>query len=292
MIIILEEEIGTTELSEQVAWYFEVADFDLPSGMLESIFTAAGQLLGSNGNSSPAIIPAPSATGYFLRSDGSTVKMGWQSVDLSQLVQTAVKTAAYTAINNDHVLVNASGASADFEVTLPASPLVGYKVRVSMVAKHATWKVTINRNAQLVMGLTTTGRLSLVNEGDSVYFEYTGATLGWVAIFSTKVPAKVSTVTSASTITPNADVTDIYTVTALAVAPTFAAPSGVPLEGQKLILRIKDNGTARALTWNAIYRAMGTALPTTTVLSKTLYLGFVYNFTDSKWDLIASAQEA
>lgn len=96
------------------------------------------------------------------------------------------------------------------------------------------------------------------------------------------------TTTSSATPTPNAGITDIYTVTALAEAATFGAPTGTPVNGQKLIIRIKDNATARALSWNAIYRA-GTdvALPTTTVLSKTLYCGFIYNSSDSKWDLVA-----
>ena len=77
-------------------------------------------------------------------------------------------------------------------------------------------------------------------------------------------------------------------LTALAVADAFAAPTGTPTDGQHLIIRIKDNGTARALTWNSIYRAgSDVALPSTTVLGKTLYLGFIYNAADSKWDLLA-----
>ncbi len=86
--------------------------------------------------------------------------------------------------------------------------------------------------------------------------------------------------------------TDIFVITAQAGALLFNSPSGTPVQGEKLIIRIKDNGTARALTWNAVFRAMWTVLPSTTVLSKTLYLWFVYNSTDTKWDLIASAQEA
>ncbi len=85
---------------------------------------------------------------------------------------------------------------------------------------------------------------------------------------------------------------DQFEITAQAGALLFNAPSGTPLGGQKLIIRIKDNGTARALTYNAIFRAMGNALPSTTVLSKTLYMGFIYNATDTKWDLVALAQEA
>lgn len=85
---------------------------------------------------------------------------------------------------------------------------------------------------------------------------------------------------------------DEFIVTAQAGALLFNAPGGTPVQGQKLIVRIKDNGTARALTYNSVFRAMGTALPSTTVLGKTLYLGFIYNATDTKFDLVAAAQEA
>ncbi|WP_230685813.1 hypothetical protein, partial [Streptococcus pneumoniae] len=83
-----------------------------------------------------------------------------------------------------------------------------------------------------------------------------------------------------------------YTVTALAVGATFGAPTGTPTEGQSLVIRVKDNGTARSLAYNAIYRAVGVTLPTTTVISKTIYLGMFYNSSDTKWDVVAVAQEA
>ena len=85
---------------------------------------------------------------------------------------------------------------------------------------------------------------------------------------------------------------DQFEITAQAGALLFNAPGGTPLGGQKLIIRIKDNGTARALTYNAIFRAMGNALPTTTVISKTMYMGFIFNATDTKWDLVALTTEA
>lgn len=71
----------------------------------------------------------------------------------------------------------------------------------------------------------------------------------------------------------------------------IAAPTGSPTNGQKLLLRFKDNGTARTLTWNAIYRAIGVTLPTSTVAGKTMYIGMVYNSTDTKWDVIAVSVE-
>ena len=103
-----------------------------------------------------------------------------------------------------------------------------------------------------------------------------------------RINPRNGTITDSATPTPDINVQDIFTITALAQAATIAAPLGVPVNGQKLIIRIKDDATARALSWNAIYRA-GTdiALPTTTVISKTMYCGFIYNLTDSKWDLVA-----
>ena len=64
------------------------------------------------------------------------------------------------------------------------------------------------------------------------------------------------------------------------------------MKGQKLTIRIKDNGTARTLAWNAIYRACGVPLPTITVASKTMYVGCIYNSSDTKWDVVSLTQEA
>jgi len=106
-----------------------------------------------------------------------------------------------------------------------------------------------------------------------------------------------TTITGAAggTITPTSDTTNQYTITALGAAATIAIPSGTPIDGQKLTIRIKDNGTARALTWTTSaggYRIIGTTLPTTTVISKTVYVGCAYNSADSFWDVVAVAQQA
>ena len=107
-------------------------------------------------------------------------------------------------------------------------------------------------------------------------------------ISTTNVISENTTTASSATPTPTGgSLRNYFTVTALATAPTFAAPSGSPVDGNLLLIRIKDNWTARALAWNAIYRAGDTTLPTTTVISKTMYLLFVYNGADSKWDIIS-----
>lgn len=97
------------------------------------------------------------------------------------------------------------------------------------------------------------------------------------------------------TITPTSASTNQYTVTALGAAATIAIPSGTPIDGQKLTIRIKDNGTARTLTWTTSaggYRAVGVYLPTTTTLSKVTYVGCIYNSQDSFWDVVAVTTQA
>tara|TARA_Y100000385_G_C13084376_1_gene635631 strand:+ start:1736 stop:2464 length:729 start_codon:yes stop_codon:yes gene_type:complete len=100
------------------------------------------------------------------------------------------------------------------------------------------------------------------------------------------------TTASTATLTIDSDVNDFIVVTAQAEALTIAAPTGTPVEGQKVIVRIKDDGSARGITFNAIFRAIGVTLPTTTVASKITYLGLVYNSTDTKWDIVATKTEA
>lgn len=102
---------------------------------------------------------------------------------------------------------------------------------------------------------------------------------------------RVQTVTSSATVTPT-HTNDIVTITAQATGLTLANPTGAFAEGQSLMIRIKDNGTARSITFGSNYRAIGITLPTTTVISKTLYLGIIYNDTDSKWDVLGINQEA
>lgn len=120
----------------------------------------------------------------------------------------------------------------------------------------------------------------------------TGNVSGANGTFTGLVTAGSATTATGATITPTANDANTYTVTALAAAATIAAPSGTPVEGQSLTLRIKDDGTSRALTWNAIYRALGITLPTATVAGKLMYINMKYNEVDTKWDVLAVGKQA
>lgn len=141
----------------------------------------------------------------------------------------------------------------------------------------------------------TAGTALTTPEAGTLEFSNTETGLTFTAVSTRKAIAYrnpiVSTIASSATPTPTAG-EDHFTVTALAVGATFAAPTGTPTDGQTLMIRIRDNATARTLAFNAIYRAIGVTLPTTTVISKLTYLRCVYNSADTKWDVLATVTEA
>jgi murein DD-endopeptidase MepM/ murein hydrolase activator NlpD len=104
-------------------------------------------------------------------------------------------------------------------------------------------------------------------------------------------PPSVQSVVSSATVTPTFS-DDMVKITAQATGLTLANPTGTAVPAWGIAIRIKDNGTARSIAYGTQYRAIGVTLPTTTVISKTLYLGMVYNSDDTKWDVVAVAQEA
>ena len=150
--------------------------------------------------------------------------------------------------------------------------------------------------AGLVASTSTAIGVGSIELGHATDTTISRSSAGVVTIEAVRV-ATCNTTTETSNATPTvaiAGVKHTHTITALAVAAAFAAPtSTVTLtDDNTLTIRIKDNATARALSWNVIFRAVGVTLPTTTVINKTLYVGFKYNVADTKWDCIATAQEA
>lgn len=106
-----------------------------------------------------------------------------------------------------------------------------------------------------------------------------------------RIQPRVYSTASTATLTPDVSAYDTFILTAQAAGLTIAAPTGTPVQGERILIRIKDNGTSRALTWNAIFRNIGVTVPTATVINKTLYVGAIYNSTDTKWDIIAVTME-
>lgn len=130
-------------------------------------------------------------------------------------------------------------------------------------------------------------------ETDTGKLKFGDGTTVWTSLgyFSGSSAPNVQSVTSAATVTPTFS-NDLVKITAQAAALALANPTGTAVPGWGLAIRIKDNGTARAISYGTQYRAIGVTLPTTTVISKTLYLACIWNADDTKFDVVAVAQEA
>lgn len=107
-----------------------------------------------------------------------------------------------------------------------------------------------------------------------------------------KISVRSSVLSNPATLTPASDDYDMFIVTALAQGMTIAAPTGTPVNGQGMLIRIKDAGSAQSLSWNAIYRAVGVTIPTATVGNKVLYIAVRYNTEATKWDVLSVGREA
>jgi hypothetical protein len=198
------------------------------------------------------------------------VASGGTGANTAATARTALSAAASGANNDITSLTGLTAATGSGNVVLATSPTLVTPTLVtpalgtpaSGVVTNLTGTASININGTVGATTPTTGAFTLL-KGTS------------------------ATTTTNTTITPTSDTTNQYTVTALGSGATIAAPSGSPIDGQKLIIRIKDNGTARALTWNATYTVRGTTLPTTTVVGETLYVGCIYNSAASVWDVVA-----
>lgn len=164
-------------------------------------------------------------------------------------------------------------------MTAPSGAIVGDTDSQTLTNKTLTTPV--------ISAISNTGTITLPTSTDTLVGKATTHA-------HKRITMRVQFVADAATVTPNADTNDSVDITAIAQAFTIADPSGTPTNFQKMIIRIKDNGTARAITWGSGYVAGGVALPNTTVLSKILTLGFIYNTANSlnKWQCVASAQEA
>jgi len=210
-------------------------------------------------------------------------------------------TGVITALGN---AVNATGGVITSSVTsLPSLATVG-------TITSGIWNGTAITNSYLAnSSLTVNGTsISLGASGTvtAAAGTLTGTTLNSTVVSSSltsvgtvtagtwnsRIDPRVTSAASASSLTPDISTTDIYAYTALAATLTIGVPTGTPVNGDKLIFRIKDNGTSQTLTFNAIYRVVGTTLPSATTAGKILYIGCIYNSAETLWDVVALAQQA
>lgn len=200
--------------------------------------------------------------------------------------------ALFTATSGKVVKIGIGGSLAANEVARFTSTGLTLGLTGTLTGQLSIKGSTSGTAILTVPAAAGTPTLTLPTTTDTLVGKATTDTLTNKTLISTSnVVEEITTTSSSATPTPTGgSLRNFFYITAQAAAAAFAAPSGTPANGNYLTIRILDNGTARALTWNAIYRDGYTGyatLPTTTILGKTMYIGFRYNSADSKWDLVS-----
>lgn len=119
----------------------------------------------------------------------------------------------------------------------------------------------------------------------------TSGTNGYTGSAGTYATSRTVEIADGTSITMNADTTDIaYQNNTQAVGTlTINAPTGSPVDGQRLMLRLKSTNV-QTFSWNGAFIGSNEiTLPSvSTGGSKYDYMGFIYESTSTKWHLIST----
>lgn len=121
-------------------------------------------------------------------------------------------------------------------------------------------------------------------DGNFVNITWTGTATGG------SIVPRVVAIADGTSVTINADITDMATQANTQVAGTLTinAPTGTPVAGQKLIFRLQSTNQ-QTFSWNGIFQGSNDAsLPSlSTGGGKYDYMGFMYNAIALKWQMVA-----
>jgi len=217
-----------------------------------------------------------------------------------------------TSVTGTSPVVSSGGATPAISMPAATTSVNGYLTSTDWTTFNNKGSGTVTSVAATVPAflsvagspITTSGTLAITLSGTALPIANggTGATTlagasiatysGTETLTNKRIDPRVTSAASASSLTPDISASDVYAFTALAAGLTINAPTGTPVDGNKLIFRLLDNGTSRALTWNATYTVIGVTLPTATTISKTTYVGCIYNSNNTRWDVIAVTTQA
>jgi len=162
-------------------------------------------------------------------------------------------------------------------ITAPATGSTLTIAEGSTLATSGAFSTTLTATGTTTVTLPTTGTL---------------ATLAGTETLTNKrvTPRVLASTANSATPTLNTDLYDMMVITGQSVAITSFTTNltGTPTNGQKLWISI--TGTAAiAITWGASFEASTIPLPTTTVTTNRLDVGFVWNVATSDWRCVAVA---
>jgi len=148
---------------------------------------------------------------------------------------------------------------------------------------------TTTASAVPTAGNLDDGELAINLTDEKLYFKNAAGAVKLLAANDT-AEYRVVVIADGTSITINANTTDMATQANSQAAGTLTvnAPTGTPKNGQQIILRLLSTNV-QTFSWNAAFAgSTDLALPTASSgSSKYDYMGFVYNSTAAKWQIIA-----
>lgn len=246
------------------------------TGVFTSLSSTSGAFNGTIGATTPnnGAFSALSSTGVYT----NTVVDGSMPMAITSTTRVSNLNVARAGYSDTSTVVDDTTTASSFY------PMFAGAVSGQQALKGSSTKWTFNPStgAMVLSGAFSPTTLTPTNPLGTAY----GGTGNALGVLNPRVTA----VSSGGTITPDANTTDMVTQanTASAGTLTIAAPTGTPVNGQKLLIRITCTN-AQTLSFNAIYRSSSDlGFPaSTTGSTKTDYLGFVYNTSATKWDMLA-----
>lgn len=223
---------------------------------------------------------------------------------ITSLLDTAIAGATTITVDDNVVLTSTDGVADTARQAIILWTAGGTATRtITAPARSKTYLVinkTTGGQSIVIRGDTPTtgvtvpsGNAYLVawDGADFVKVNADAATLtGTQTLTNKEIVKRVVAVADATSITPNIDTSDIVTQanTQGVGTLTMNAPTGSAVNGQAVVIRISSTAV-QTFAWNAIYQgSTDFALPTVTSgAGKTDYLGFIYNSTTSKWQMLA-----
>lgn len=198
-----------------------------------------------------------------------------------------------------------TGCTPGAQSTTAAEHASGTAVSLTLTAEPWNNLITELRATQTAVGtsgsynfVSVTGTQTVAGVKTFTSFPVTTSTVPTTAYqvankayVDTKALASAST-TSAATHTPTiASEKTVYNVTSQAAAAAFAAPSGTATDGYALLIRVKDNATFRALSWDSAYTSGTATMKTSTTTSTRSTHLFVYDGSSTKWECEYAAND-
>jgi len=218
--------------------------------------------------------PATGETGKIYVATGTGKVYRWSGSTYVEIAASPGSTDSVTEGSTNLYFTNARASAA-----APVQSVAG-KTGAVTLAKADVGLGSVDNTADSAKAVLSATKLATARAINGVSFDGTADI----------VVSKPRVGTTASSATPSIDcgLYDQYTITALAAAITGVTITGTPTDGQKLMVRIKDNGTAREISWGASFVSSGVAtLLASTVASKTHMVGLIYDSVAAKFVCVA-----